>query len=73
MQDLFLMDFNLASEVPSLDKEVGAIIATPIYGQPLPLDQLAEFKRKNPHIYVIQDCAHSFFVRATVQQYIRRE
>jgi dTDP-4-amino-4,6-dideoxygalactose transaminase len=61
MQDSFLMDLNLAMEASSFDKQIGAIISTPLYGQPVPLDLLAHFKRKYPHIHVIQDCAHSFF------------
>ena len=61
MQDSFLMDFNLAMEASSFEEEIGAIISTPMYGQPVSLDLLAQFKRKNPHIHVIQDCAHSFF------------
>jgi perosamine synthetase len=55
-------DFNMNLDQVErvVTKNTGAIIATSLFGYPVNLDQLDEIRKRNPHIFVIQDCAHSF-------------
>jgi len=55
-------DFNMNLDLvlQSITEKTGAIIATSIFGYPVNLDQLDSLRKKYPHIYIIQDCAHSF-------------
>jgi len=54
----FNMDLDLAEK--AITERTGAIIATSLFGYPVNLDQLDEIRKKHPHIFIIQDCAHSF-------------
>ena len=54
----FNMNLDQAERV--ITKNTGAIIATSLFGYPVNLDQLYEIRKKHPHVFVIQDCAHSF-------------
>jgi dTDP-4-amino-4,6-dideoxygalactose transaminase len=54
----FNMDLDLAEK--SISKNTGAIIATSLFGYPVNLDQIQYLRKAYPHIYIIQDCAHSF-------------
>jgi len=56
--DGFNMDLNIAEQ--AINEKTGAIIATSLFGYPVNLDQLDEIRKKHPHIFIIQDCAHSF-------------
>lgn len=56
--DDFNMDLDLVPE--TITEKTGAIIATSIFGYPVNLDKLDDIRKKYPHIYIIQDCAHSF-------------
>lgn len=40
--------------------KTSALIATSIFGHPVDLDALANFRAAHPQVPVIQDCAHSF-------------
>ena len=55
-------DFNMNLDLvlQSITEKTGAIIATSIFGYPVNLDQLDSLRKKYSHIYIIQDCAHSF-------------
>lgn len=57
--DDFNMDWNLVEQ--AVTENTGAIIATSIFGQPVDISRIKLFKEKYPDIYIIQDCAHSFF------------
>lgn len=52
------VDFNLLEQAVS--SKTKAFIATSIFGHPLNLDKLTEFRTRHPGIKIIQDCAHSF-------------
>ena len=54
----FNMDLDLAEN--AINENTGAIIATSIFGYPVDLDHLDKIRKKYPHIFIIQDCAHSF-------------
>ena len=54
----FNMDLDKAETV--INENTGAIIATSIFGYPVDLDRLDKIKKRYPHIFIIQDCAHSF-------------
>ena len=56
--DGFNMDLNIAEQ--AINEKTGAIIATSLFGYPVNLDQLDEIRKSHPHIFIIQDCAHSF-------------
>ena len=56
--DGFNMDLNIAEK--GINEKTGAIIATSLFGYPVNLDQLGEIRKRHPHIFIIQDCAHSF-------------
>ncbi|HEU19418.1 MAG TPA: hypothetical protein ENO00_08610 [Deltaproteobacteria bacterium] len=56
--DGFNMDLNSAEQ--TINEKTGAIIATSLFGYPVNLDQLDEIQKRHPHIFIIQDCAHSF-------------
>lgn len=56
--DGFNMDLNIAEQ--AINEKTGAIIATSLFGYPVNLDQLYEIRKRHPHIFIIQDCAHSF-------------
>jgi perosamine synthetase len=57
-QSGFNMDFDLLEK--AITEKTGAIIATSLFGYPVNLDQLDEIRKRHPHIFIIQDCAHSF-------------
>jgi dTDP-4-amino-4,6-dideoxygalactose transaminase len=57
-QGSFNMDLGKAGEV--ITKKTGAIISTSLFGYPVDLDKLDALKKKYPHVFIIQDCAHSF-------------
>ncbi|MGB7318034.1 MAG: DegT/DnrJ/EryC1/StrS family aminotransferase, partial [Planktotalea sp.] len=52
------VDFDLLEQAVS--PKTKAFIATSIFGHPLNLDKLAQFRACHPQIKIIQDCAHSF-------------
>jgi perosamine synthetase len=56
------VDFNMNLELVlgQITEKTGAIIATSIFGYPVDLDAIDAIREKYPHIYIIQDCAHSF-------------
>lgn len=54
----FNMDLNIAEQ--AINEKTGAIIATSLFGYPVNLDRLDEIRKRHPHIFIIQDCAHSF-------------
>lgn len=54
----FNMDLGEAEK--AITDKTGAIIATSLFGYPIDLDHLDEISKRNPHIHIIQDCAHSF-------------
>lgn len=54
----FNMNLDLAER--AITERTGAIIATSLFGYPVNLDHLHKIHERHPHIYVIQDCAHSF-------------
>lgn len=54
----FNMDLDLAEK--AITEKTGAIIATSIFGYSVDLDRLDEIRKHHPHIYIVQDCAHSF-------------
>ncbi|MSQ94960.1 MAG: hypothetical protein EXR98_10455 [Gemmataceae bacterium] len=54
----FNMDLDRARQ--AVTEKTGAIVATSIFGYPVNLDKLREFRRDFPQVQVIQDCAHSF-------------
>ena len=56
----FLMNIELASKAAFDQPNVGAMISTPIFGEPVSLDELDDFAKRHPDILIIQDCAHSF-------------
>jgi len=56
--DDFNMDLDLVEK--SINEKTGAIIATSVFGYPVNLDKLDKIRKKYQHIYIIQDCAHSF-------------
>jgi perosamine synthetase len=56
--DGFNMDLEQAEA--KITNRTGAIIATSIFGYPINLDRLDKIRFRYPHIYIIQDCAHSF-------------
>ena len=56
--DGFNMDLNIAEQ--AINEKTGAIIATSLFGYPVNLDCLDEIRKRHPHIFIIQDCAHSF-------------
>jgi perosamine synthetase len=56
--DGFNMDLEQAEA--KITSRTGAIIATSIFGYPINLDRLDKIRFRYPHIYIIQDCAHSF-------------
>ena len=60
MQDSFLMDFNLASEVPSLDQEVGAIIATQLWSTFAPRSTSGIQEKEPPYLCNSGLCAQFF-------------
>jgi perosamine synthetase len=55
----YLMDLELAEK--AVDDDVGAIVPTSFFGEPVCLDQIGKFSRRHPRVAVIQDCAHGFF------------
>jgi len=57
-EDGFNMDLDAAKL--SINENTGAIIATSLFGYPVNLDRLDEIRKRHPHIFIIQDCAHSF-------------
>ncbi len=57
-EDDFNMNLDFVPE--AITDKTGAIIATSIFGYPVDLDKLDNIRRTYPHIYIIQDCAHSF-------------
>jgi perosamine synthetase len=59
--DGFNMDLEQAEA--KIVNRTGAIIATSIFGYPINLDRLDKIRFRYPHIYIIQDCAHSFDAR----------
>ena len=59
--DSFLMDMNLASKVAGEDDQIGAIIATSLFGAPIKTKDIDHFRTQHQNIHIIQDCAHSFF------------
>jgi perosamine synthetase len=56
--DGFNMALNIAEQ--AINEKTGAIIATSLFGYPVNLDRLDEIRKRHPHIFIIQDCAHSF-------------
>lgn len=54
----FNMDLDIAEK--AITRKTGAIIATSLFGYPVNLDHLDAIQKRHPHIYIIQDCAHSF-------------
>jgi dTDP-4-amino-4,6-dideoxygalactose transaminase len=54
----FNMDLDLAER--AITKKTGAVVATSLFGYPVDMDRLHEICERHPHVYVIQDCAHSF-------------
>lgn len=60
--DSRMQDYNMDLEIAEreINDRTGAIVATSIFGHPVDLDQLDSLRTSNPHIPVIQDCAHSF-------------
>jgi len=56
--DGFNMDLKIAEQ--AINEKTGAIIAASLFGYPVNLDQLDEIRKSHPHIFIIQDCAHSF-------------
>jgi perosamine synthetase len=59
--DGFNMDLNIAEQ--AINEKTGAIISTSLFGYPVNLDQLDGIRKRHPHIFIIQDCAHSFAVK----------
>lgn len=53
-------DLSLAAVRAGASANAGALIATSIFGHPVDLGGLEAFRRSNPNLTVIQDCAHSF-------------
>lgn len=53
-------NMNLDQAERAITENTGAIIATSLFGYPVNLDQLDEIRKRQPHIFIIQDCAHSF-------------
>ena len=56
----FLMDMKLAARAASEDDQIGAIIATSIFGTPSKTKDIDNFRSQHQNIHIIQDCAHSF-------------
>jgi perosamine synthetase len=54
----FNMDLDKVEE--KITPRTGAIIATSLFGYPVNLDKLDKIREHHPHVYIIQDCAHSF-------------
>lgn len=57
------IDYNMDMELldKAVSKKTRAVICTSIFGHPINLDKLDVFKKRNPNVIIIQDCAHSFF------------
>ncbi|MEE8057572.1 MAG: DegT/DnrJ/EryC1/StrS aminotransferase family protein [Pseudomonadales bacterium] len=58
-------DFNMDWDYveAAVNVNTAAVIATSIFGNPINLDALDQFRKKHPEIHIIQDCAHSFFAQ----------
>ena len=56
------MNFDLIQE--KISKKTKAIIVTSIFGNPINLKKLNKIREKNPQLFIIQDCAHSFLTRS---------
>lgn len=54
----FNMDLDKAEQ--AISPKTGAIVATSLFGYPVDIDRLDQIRARNPHIHIIQDCAHSF-------------
>ena len=59
------MNLDLVQE--NISENTKAIIVTSIFGNPINLEKLNKIREKNPELYVIQDCAHSFLTRSENQ------
>ena len=55
-------DFNMNwDQVESVtSSNTAAVIATSLFGNPVNLDALKDYMKKNPNVFIIQDCAHSY-------------
>ena len=60
------MNLDLIQE--NITENTKAIIVTSIFGNPINLEKLNKIRERNPKIYVIQDCAHSFLTRSENQE-----
>lgn len=60
--DVHEHDYNMDWEYVenATNEKTGAVIATSIFGNPVSLQALNEYKKKHPDIFILQDCAHSF-------------
>lgn len=58
-ENSYLMDMNLVSD--AVGTEQSAVVATSLYGEPISVDAISEFRGTHANVEVIQDCAHSFF------------
>lgn len=54
----FNMDWGLVETASN--ENTSAVIATSIFGLPVDLDAIDEYKKRHPNVRIIQDCAHSF-------------
>jgi dTDP-4-amino-4,6-dideoxygalactose transaminase len=56
--DGFNMDLDQVEK--KITPRTGAVIATSIFGYPVDLGKLDKIRSRQPHVHIIQDCAHSF-------------
>ena len=55
----FNMDLDLVEE--AITSETRAIVATSLFGHPVNIETIRDLSARFPDLYIIQDCAHSFF------------
>jgi perosamine synthetase len=55
-------DYNIDLDLveSAISERTAAVIATSIFGNPINLNKIRDFKKRYPHIHIIQDCAHSY-------------
>ena len=67
------VNMDLGTVDKTLSGAIGAVVATSIFGYPIDLERLSDFRRRHPDIPVVQDCAHSFFASYSGRPELRKD
>lgn len=57
-------NMDLERALDAIDDRTAAVMPTPLFGRPVDLSLVDEIRRRHPGVLVVQDCCHSFAIRA---------